>query len=133
MNVFNGVNIKKSMFAIGASLVLLLAAGTALAAAKAPVTGTSTSQSAGQPISGSYQIAPCPMMQGTAGYNMMYRGYPCQPVNYQSWRQMAYGSYASRQAAWYGLMFIITVALVWVVLMLLIALLWKHVKKHGRS
>lgn len=38
--------------------------------------------------------------------------------------------YGTAGLAWYGLMSILSVALIWVVLLLLIALLWKHIKKH---
>lgn len=65
------------------------------------------------------------MMQGQMGV--------MQPsaMNYQYMASpsLAISNY-NRQAAWVGLMIVMTVILVWVVLLLLIALLWHQVKKH---
>lgn len=66
-------------------------------------------------------------MMTTAGQgNVMYRsaGMMLPPV-------FTYGmSGQSTQASWFGLMFILTVAMVWVALLLLIAFLFKMLKKH---
>lgn len=67
-----------------------------------------------------YQLIQSIRYQAGAG-NMMY---------FQ--RSLAGGLFSgvSRQAAWFGLMFVITVVLVWAVLLLLICFLWHLLKKH---
>jgi hypothetical protein len=45
----------------------------------------------------------------------------------------AMGWVNNRDMAWYGLIFIITIVLVWAVLLLLIAVLWKILCKHRKG
>lgn len=143
MSTSNGVNIKKSMFAIGTSLVLFLVAGTALAVAYAPnmATGGTMMQNPStitqptqqvQGINNSNMIMPCPMMEQQTAGNMMYRTYPCDTFNYRS---MSLGPFANQShlAKLVALMFVITVALVWTALLLLILFLFKLLKKHKHS
>jgi hypothetical protein len=129
---------KKLWFVISLSAGLLLFAGTALAAAYAPATGTSGTMMMNQGAQPSMMMGaasgklmmPCPMMmQQDTGTNMMYRTFPCGQPNYGNYPIMSYG----HQAEWLGLMFIFTVMLVWVVLLLLIAVLWHHLKKHKHN
>jgi hypothetical protein len=117
---------KKFVFAAAASAVLLLAAGQVLAADYAQGSGginngvTPTTIQQGMPQGGAGMRTYMSAMPNGAGYQMM----STQPGS----MMLAYGY--SRQAAWWGLLIIITVALVWANLLLLIAFLWKQVGKH---
>jgi hypothetical protein len=111
---------KKTFLAAAISSALLLAASQCMAAAYAPgnpvdngVTPTSIQQTMPQSSPMGTYISP-------SGYQTM----SAQPGA----MMMAYSN--SRQRAWWGLLVIFTVALVWANLLLLIAFLWKHVKKH---
>ena len=130
----------RKYLAISVSVLGLLLAGQALAAASAPATGTQSAQGSqaqgsatampAQMPNGAFRTMPCPMMLENQG-NVMYGQGPCGD-NYmyaRTWPGAAYG-FAPEAAAWLGLMSILTVVLVWVVLLLLIAVLWRHLTKH---
>ena len=68
-----------------------------------------------------------PCVMGTAGANITSQNFPCGELGHKRAFFMMKGS---NQAQWYELMFILTVMLVWAVLLLLIAVLWKQLKKH---
>lgn len=66
----------------------------------------------------------------TFGSSVMPSGIGYQIISSQpSGLTTAYGY--SRQVIWFDLMSVITIVLVWINLLLLMAFLWKHVKKHG--
>lgn len=85
-------------------------------------------------------MMPCaqPMMlQNSAGSgmgsgNMMYRTAP-NPCGQMLFSRFMGPFAGGREVAWLGLMFVMTVILVWVALLLLIALLWKLLQKHKHS
>lgn len=71
---------------------------------------------------------PCVMSEmGTSGTKMTSENFPCDEFGHKGVFFMKRGG---NQAVWYELMFILTVMLVWAVLLLLIAVLWKQLKKH---
>jgi len=128
---------KKILVSIGLVAGMLLAASPVLAATYAPATnskipgvmqGTPATGVAVQPVTTfSRAVAPCPIMQQNGGYgqmslgncgNMMYLNKPGLNHNLQGWL---------------GLMFVLTVMMVWAVLLLLILFLWKMLKKHKHS
>ncbi len=125
---------KKILFGLALSTGLLLALpvlGATTPTQNQPTSGTAVNQN--QPADGNYwQVGlPCPMMQGGSA-GIYSSQYPCGGnVNYFHPRMMAYGY--GHEAAWFGLMFVLTVMLVWVVLLLLIAYLWHLVFHHKHN
>jgi hypothetical protein len=123
---------KKILFAIAASAVLLLAAGQALAVAYAPGTGASQTQGV--------SVQPTGMIQATAqstwpqtvttsgGQNVMYRTLSGGQI-----APMMLASYSGRDEIFYGLIFVITTVLVWIVLIQLIFVLYHWLKKHKHT
>lgn len=142
------MKIKKTLFALGASVGMFLVAGQTLAVAVAPgslnpnmlQTMEQNSQQmqaymaqlAQGTLSSQDQMAMATLMQPTPGNFTMAIGGTQGNMGY---RVMAGkpGLGHSGQAAWFGLMFIFTVMMVWVVLLLLIGVLWHHLKKHKHS
>lgn len=131
---------KKTLLVAALSLGVLLAGGVALAAAIAPVPSpTSGAMMQSWPTGGQQMQSsgammrtgmPCVMMnQADGSSNMMYRTSPCGGM--MAPNMMAY--YGRGMAGWLGLMFVLTVLLVWIVLLLLIAVLWHMLKKHRKS
>jgi hypothetical protein len=146
LNIRN--KMKKVIVSILAALGLLVATPV-LAATTAPVpspTGTTMMINGSAAISGqsgmmtqqngTRVIMSCPMMDqnyGAQDYgttNMMYKQNPCSGMytNY-----MAHNGYGRNMVGWLGLMFVMTVLLVWVVLLLLIGVLWHMLKKHRKG
>lgn len=128
---------KKILFAGSVAFGLLLAAPVFAVATPVPSpTGTmmQVSPSGGNMMYQTGQAPtnmklgmPCAMYQVDSGAVGMYRQMPCDSGYYQPFM----GGYrGGTEAAWFGLMFIMTVILVWVVLLLLIGLLWKQLQKH---
>ena len=114
----------------------LLAATSAFAVTYAPGTAkdqaVTSEQSATAPTwqtGGNEQVfMPCQMMQ--QGDRMVFGSAPCGNLFYGSGFMTHNFNDAS---AWFGLMFVITVVLVWIALLLLIALLWKMLCKHKQQ
>lgn len=120
------MNTKKVLLAVLASAGLFALAATALAADYAPVVMASGTAISAQGM---------PMM-GQPPQNMMYYNGMPSPMTYrtsmaQPAMAMAWGS--GRDAAWYGLVFVITIVLIWAALLLLIAVLWKILCKHRKG
>lgn len=127
MSTSNGV--KKILFAISASAVLLLAAGQCLAAAYASVPGSGVimnNASGQQAANGNVWFASgTPMMLYNNGQNIGYKMMSGQPAGV-----FEASTYAGRVAFWFSVMSVITVALVWIVLIQLIFVLHHWIKKH---
>ncbi|HYV33685.1 MAG TPA: hypothetical protein VE973_02460 [Candidatus Limnocylindria bacterium] len=123
---------KKILFAVSL-LAGLLMAGQALAATYAPGSAPQapvlmqapTAGISPQPLSTFNRVAaPCPMLQQNGSMAMENCG------NYMYSNNTAFGPFRAGFGAWVGLMFILTVMMVWVVLLLLICVLWHHLQKH---
>ena len=115
---------KKVLFAVTISAGLILAACQAMAAAYAP---------GNAPVPATIQQG---TTQGASGNRIYVSGMPngaqYQMVSTQPGSaMMAYGY--SRQAAWWALLVILTVVLVWANLLLLIALQWHILNKHKKN
>lgn len=118
------------------SLAAFLLAGTALAAANATGVNSQSGQEIVQQAPTQTFTAPADssgnVWYGQPGNFFMMRGQPYfagASGNSQYQPMMAWG-YGNNFLAWYHLMCVITVALIWVVLLLLIGFLWKLNKKH---
>jgi len=136
--------IKKIVFAAGVIAGLMLAPVFALAAAAPSIImqkGATTSQSTTSavpannmmPGTGINMMYPCAVPMQNSGANLMYRTNPCMPYGGQPQMNFFGNSITRGIGAWLGVMFVITVALVWAILLLVIALLWKLVCKHKRN
>jgi len=68
------------------------------------------------------------MNQAGGTSNMMYRTSPCGTPVYGG--TMGYNGFGRDTVSWLGIMFVVTVVLIWAILLLIIALLWKMVQKH---
>src|SRR6266404_3097358 len=110
----------------GKKIVFSLALAAGLLAALPALAATQTPTSPQTGTMWTNNQMPCPMMK-TQGGDMMYGQAPCGNIFYQQ-AMMGYDN--NHQQAWLGLMFVVTVALVWVALLLLIAVLWKHLCKY---
>jgi hypothetical protein len=127
----------KKILVSSAVLLGVLAAQVAFAAAIVPTYGQTTlaAGSAGQMMQQQNQMyqnnmaMPCGIYN-SSGSGMMqpttFRN-PCQqPVLYKT-----VGS--SDLRAWFALMFVLTVMMVWAILLLLIGILWHMLRKHRKS
>jgi hypothetical protein len=121
--------VKKYLLPTGLAAFMLLAASQALAVAYEPGTDVEAATANAQASSKLITMPCLSEAQSLEAGNYSYP--PCGKVIYK--HSPADMHFKGALGMWFGLMFIITVAMVWVVLLLLIALLWKLVKKHRHS
>ena len=141
------MKLKKVLFGVGVSVAMALVASQALAVAFAP--GVMGNFDAMQQQSQQMQAYMAQLAQGTLSPQdqmNMARLMQTRPGTFtmaiageqgdMGYKVMAgnAGVFMARghgnQAAWFALMFIFTVMMVWVVLLLLIGVLWHQLKKH---
>lgn len=118
---------RKTLFALGLSAGMFLMAGQAMAVAYAPGEAPEGVSVTGMPISGQKVL-------GQQGNMMWAQGAPGEfNIKAMPMGGMAYKHFGGNMHAWLGLMLVLTVMMVWVALLLLIAVLWHHLKKHKHS
>ncbi len=121
--------VKKSLLAAAMSAAMLLTANQALAAAYEPGTDVDAATANAQSAS-SFRAMPClskPESSTMDNYNYS----PCGNMMYQL--NPASMHLKAALGMWFGLVFIITVVMAWVIMLLVIVLLWKLIKKHKHS
>ena len=127
LNLITSNGARKALFSISLSVGMLLVAGQALAAAQPSPIGTQTTTAAKQDVLFNRAVTPCIMM-GQSSAMGTYSFRDCDNVMYG--KGYSFSHSRGNMGAWIGLMFVLTVMMVWAVLLLLIAVLWHHLKKH---